>query len=91
MTLASPHVDLDVPAEQRERAQHDGLNSLAGQSPKAGDRHERQASSLAIISTPATLFLDTLQRRLPFPLRALQVDGGSEFAAVLEAASQQHP
>jgi putative transposase len=37
-------------------------------------------------STAATLFLDTLERRLPFPLRALQVDGGSEFAAVFEAA-----
>ena len=40
-------------------------------------------------STAATLFLDTLQRRLPFPLRALQVDGGSEFAAVFEEACQQ--
>ena len=37
-------------------------------------------------STAATLFLDTLQRRLPFPLRALQVDGGSEFAALFEQA-----
>jgi transposase InsO family protein len=40
-------------------------------------------------STAATLFLDTLQRRLPFPLRALQVDGGSQFAALFEAACQQ--
>jgi putative transposase len=40
-------------------------------------------------STAATLFLDTLQRRLPLPLRALQVDGGSEFAAVLEDACGQ--
>ena len=40
-------------------------------------------------STAATLFLDTLQRRLPFPLRAIQVDGGSEFAALFEAAYQQ--
>jgi putative transposase len=37
-------------------------------------------------STAAKLFLETLQRRLPFPLRALQVDGGSEFAAVFEQA-----
>jgi putative transposase len=37
-------------------------------------------------STAAKLFLDTLERRLPFPLRALQVDGGSEFAAVFEQA-----
>jgi len=40
-------------------------------------------------STAASLFLDTLQRRLPFPLRALQVDGGSEFAAVFEQACRQ--
>jgi len=40
-------------------------------------------------STAATLFLDTLQRRLPFPLRALQVDGGSEFAALFEEACRQ--
>jgi putative transposase len=37
-------------------------------------------------STAAKLFLDTLQRRLPFPLRALQVEGGGEFAAVFEQA-----
>ena len=40
-------------------------------------------------STAATLFLDTLARRLPFPLRALQVDGGSEFAALFEEACQR--
>jgi len=40
-------------------------------------------------STAASLFLDTLQRRWPFPLRALQVDGGSEFAALFEAACQE--
>jgi len=40
-------------------------------------------------STAASLFLTTLQRRLPFPLRALPVDGGSEFAAHFEAACHQ--
>lgn len=34
-------------------------------------------------------FLDTLQHRMPFPIRALQVDGGSEFAAEFEQACQQ--
>jgi putative transposase len=34
----------------------------------------------------ATQFLDTLQHRMPFPIRALQVDGGSEFAAEFEQA-----
>lgn len=40
-------------------------------------------------SSAARLFLTTLQQRLPFPLRALQVDGGSEFAAVFEEACRQ--
>jgi putative transposase len=45
--------------------------------------HNR-ATSLA-----AARFLDTLLDRLPFPLGALQVDGGSEFAAEFEQACQQ--
>jgi putative transposase len=44
----------------------------------------RRATSLA-----AARFLDTLLDRLPFPVRALQVDGGSEFAAEFEEACQQ--
>ncbi|MDP7384931.1 MAG: integrase core domain-containing protein, partial [Nitrospinota bacterium] len=34
----------------------------------------------------ARRFLDTLQARTPFPIRAIQVDGGSELWAVFEAA-----
>jgi putative transposase len=34
-------------------------------------------------------FLETLLHRMPFPIRALQVDGGSEFAAQFEQACQQ--
>jgi putative transposase len=45
--------------------------------------HHR-ATSLA-----AARFLNTLLERLPFPARALQVDGGSEFAAEFELACQQ--
>lgn len=45
--------------------------------------HER-ATSLA-----AAHFLDTLVNRMPFPIAALQVDGGSEFAAEFELACQQ--
>lgn len=37
----------------------------------------------------ATEFLETLLHRMPFPIRALQVDGGSEFAAQFERACQQ--
>jgi len=47
-----------------------------------------QAHSRATASA-ATQFLDTLQLRMPFPIRAVQVDGGSEFAAEFEAACQQ--
>jgi len=36
----------------------------------------------------ATAFLDVLQKRMPFPVRAIQVDGGSEFKAEFEAACQ---
>ena len=34
----------------------------------------------------ATSFLQALLRRMPFPIRAVQVDGGSEFAAEFEQA-----
>lgn len=44
----------------------------------------RRATSLA-----AARFLDTLLARMPFPVRALQVDGGSEFAAAFEEACQK--
>ena len=44
----------------------------------------RRATSLA-----AARFLDTLLERFPFPVQALQVDGGSEFAAEFEQACQQ--
>jgi transposase InsO family protein len=45
---------------------------------------QRRATSLA-----AARFLDTLLERFPFPVKALQVDGGSEFAAEFELACQQ--
>jgi transposase InsO family protein len=37
----------------------------------------------------ATSFLDTLLEGTPFPVRAIQVDGGSEFKADFEEACQQ--
>jgi transposase InsO family protein len=40
-------------------------------------------------SVTATQFLTTRQRRMPVPIRAIQVDGGSEFAAAFEQACQQ--
>jgi transposase InsO family protein len=39
-------------------------------------------------ATTATAFLDTLQARMPFPIRAIQIDGGSEFQAQFEQACQ---
>jgi len=35
-------------------------------------------------ATTASCFLDSLLARMPFPLKALQVDGGSEFQAAFE-------
>jgi putative transposase len=40
-------------------------------------------------ASAATQFLDTLQHRMPFRIRAVQIDGGSEFAAEFEQACQQ--
>ena len=40
-------------------------------------------------ATTAKAFLDTLQDRLPFPLKAIQVDGGSEFQGGFEQACQE--
>ena len=40
-------------------------------------------------ATAASLFLNTLLARTPFPIRALQVDGGREFEALFEQACQQ--
>lgn len=40
-------------------------------------------------SRTAARFLDTLLKRMPFPVRAIQVDGGSEFQAAFELACQQ--
>src|SRR6202140_4159809 len=47
-----------------------------------------QAHTRATAQTAAQ-FLDTLQHRMPFPIRAVQVDGGSGFAAEFEQACQQ--
>jgi putative transposase len=47
-----------------------------------------QAHTRATAQT-ASQFLDTLLHRMPFPVRAVQVDGGSEFAAEFETACQQ--
>ena len=40
-------------------------------------------------ATLAAGFLDTIQQRMPFPVRAIQVDGGSEFQAGFEQACQE--
>jgi transposase InsO family protein len=47
-----------------------------------------QACSRATANNART-FLETVQERLPFPLKAVQVDGGSEFMAEFEQACQE--
>ena len=37
----------------------------------------------------ATDFLDALEKRMPFPVKAIQVDGGAEFEAILEQECQR--
>ena len=41
-------------------------------------------------ASTAAHFLDTLKSRMPFPVEAIQVDGGSEFEAVFEEECQRH-
>lgn len=40
-------------------------------------------------ASTAARFVDTIQRRMPFRVRAIQVDGGSEFQAVFEEMCQR--
>ena len=39
--------------------------------------------------TTATYSLDTLETRMPFPVKAIQVDGGSESEAIFEEECQR--
>lgn len=47
-----------------------------------------EAHTRATANTAAS-FLDSLLRRMPFPIKALQVDGGSEFQAAFEMECQR--
>ena len=40
-------------------------------------------------SNTASAFMDTLIRRMPFPIKAIQVDGGSEFQDAFEEQCQK--
>jgi len=48
-----------------------------------------KASSSAT-ATAAAHFIDTLLDRMPFPIKAIQVDGGSEFQDVFEETCKKH-
>ena len=47
------------------------------------EAHQRATANTAVE------FLDTLLSRMPFPVKAIQVDGGSEYRAGFEQACQQ--
>jgi hypothetical protein len=51
MTPAAPHVELNAAVEQRERVQHNGVNSFASQFPRATHEYERQAGGFATIGS----------------------------------------
>jgi len=40
-------------------------------------------------ASTAAHFLDTLESRMPFPVRAIQVDGGAEFEVIFEEECQR--
>ncbi len=40
-------------------------------------------------ASTAAHFMDTLESRMPFPVRAIQADGGAEFEAIFEAEYQR--
>jgi len=40
-------------------------------------------------ASTATHFLDKLEQRMPFPVKAIQVDGGAEFEAIFEEECQR--
>jgi len=40
-------------------------------------------------ASTAAYFLDTVESRMPFPVRAIQVDGGAEFEAIFEEECQR--
>jgi putative transposase len=41
-------------------------------------------------STSAAKFIDSIRERMPFEVKALQIDGGSEFQGVFEKVCKQH-
>ena len=51
-------------------------------------RDPYQATRLRPVELSATDFLTRLQRKVAFPIAAIQVDGGSEFMAQFEEACQ---
>ncbi len=61
--------------------------------PTAVARPEELMVATPVLELPPALvaarFLDTLQQRMPFPSRAIQVDGGSEFQAAFETECQR--
>lgn len=58
----------------------------------AGDvisRRDILKAHTGAISHSAAAYIDTLLRRMPFPVRVIQVNGGSEFQDALEEECQR--
>ncbi len=49
-------------------------------------KHTARVAASRITATAATRILAALEERFPYPVRAIQIDGGSEFKAVFEEA-----
>ena len=86
LTLVTPHCTLDVRPVPGIVLKHFTARDVVSRW-DVGETHTRATA------TTAAGFLDALQARMPLPVRAIQVDGGSEFQAGFEQACQQrgHP
>lgn len=67
--------------DQRRRYQFTASDHVA--------KHTARASASRITSSAAVRVLDAIQDRFPYPIKAIQIDGGSEFKAVFEFECQK--
>lgn len=69
------------PADGQKRYQFTASDHVA--------KHTARISASTITSTAATRVLDAIEDRFPYPVKAIQIYGGSEFKAAFEAECQK--
>ncbi len=79
-----------APAREAQRFDlHGGTHPGPSEAARGAARTAEARSAAAGPAEVAQRFLEVLLDRVPFAVKALQVDGGSEFAAEFEEACQQ--